>query len=66
MRTIAGISHDIRQRDIAAEEPRSAALFDLRIHALIGAAQPRQRVVHILLRKAFAAHRQHEFPAQRL
>ena len=57
---------DVGERDVAAQQPGAAASCDLGIHALVAAAQPRHRRVHLLLRKAFAAHGQHELLAQRL
>ena len=40
--------------------------MDRQIHALIGPLHAVERGVHLLLRKALAPHRQHEFFAQRL
>jgi len=56
---------DVGERDLTAEQPRSAALFELRIHALVRAAQPLQRGIHLFLRETGAAHGQHELLAQR-
>src|SRR5260221_2754669 len=57
---------DVRERDLLAEQPRPAALRDLRVHALVGPAQPLHRSVHLLLRESTQSHQQHEFLAQRL
>ena len=66
MRTSAGITATSASVMSLAEQPGAAALLDLGVHALIGAAQPGERRVHLLLGKAGAAHGQHELAAQRL
>ena len=55
MRTIAGITDDVGERDVLAEQPRPAARLDRLVHALVGAAQAVERGVHLLLRKAACA-----------
>src|SRR6516162_8958247 len=56
----------VSQSDILAEQPRAAAAPDFQIHAFIGAAETRERSVHLLFRKAGLPHREHEFTAYRL
>ena len=55
MRTSAGITATSASDDVLAEQPRAAALFDLGIHALVGAAQARKRGVHLGLRESRSA-----------
>src|SRR6185437_14246972 len=57
---------DVGEADVLAEQPRTAALADLGVHALPGAAQAAKRRVHLLLGKTGLAHRQHELAPQRL